>query len=352
MRARLVVFLVAFVLLGAGLWKTIGQGAVESDLRSVPVVRADARVDRSVTEADIADLGRSVERSVAYVEELFEHRFTNKPKLVLFGSTESFNAGLAELFNYDAGNVTITSASYGGIFDRSTNTIAVNLQTLGTEDVAPTLEHEFTHYMLREITGGNALPAWFDEGVATLVERRGSGSRWPAEDELTGRAIAASGHIVLGQIDTLDGWHFMYPRFGQALYLYAANAASHVRDRVGWRGLLDVVSAVKTMSFTDAYGAAAGEPFTELEQRLERDHPAALITRALPSGDAQWTLYTGRPLTQEKVSIGSTRTTYVATFTVTTDDLGFYRGSFGSTAPPGTYAIGAAGARADMTTKR
>jgi hypothetical protein len=40
------------------------------------------------------------------------------------------------------------------------------------------------------------------------------------------------------------------------------------------------------------------------------------------------------------------------TFTVTTDNLGIYRGSFGSTAPPGGYIVSAAGARAEITTTR
>ena len=45
------------------------------------------------------------------------------------------------------------------------------------------------------------------------------------------------------------------------------------------------------------------------------------------------------------------RSSYAVTFTVGTDDLGMYRGTFGSTAPPGTYQISAAGGRAELVTE-
>jgi hypothetical protein len=51
------------------------------------------------------------------------------------------------------------------------------------------------------------------------------------------------------------------------------------------------------------------------------------------------------------VSIGG-GSLYTLTFTVTTDDLGMYRGSFGSTAPPGPYVVVSGTARAEFTTVR
>jgi hypothetical protein len=351
MRVRVsAVILVAILLVATGRLVFADRSSID-DLRSVPGERADAHVDSTVTDGDVAELGRTVERSVAYVEALFEHPFVRPPKLVLFGSTASFSTGLADLFDYSEGDVARSASSYGGIYDHATSTIAVNLQTIGADDRAATLEHELTHYMMRELTGGHPLPAWFEEGVATLVERHpANGRHWSEEDALVGRAIAASDRVPLAQLETLDGWHLAYPQIGQALYLYAESAASRVRDRVGWRGLIDIVTAVGgTMSFAEAYRAAAGEPLTELEARVARTSPPAIISRRLPSGDAQWTLYSGRALADEKVTIGG-KTTYVVAFTVTSDDLGVYRGSFGSTAPPGTYVIGAAGASAEIMT--
>ena len=331
-----------------------GQSAVEAELRPLAAARADARVDNTVTEADRAALSLNVERSGSYVEELFERRFATRPKLVIFGNTALFNAGLAELFDYSEGNATLAGSNYGGIYDHTTSTIAVNLQTVAPDARAATLEHELTHYMVRELTAGQQLPAWFEEGIATIAQRHGeSASRWPEEDALIGRAIAASDRVSLSQLETLQSWHANYPRFGQALYLFAENAASQVRARVGWRGLLELLGAVAGgRSFADAYRTASGESLGDLDLRIRQDRTPQIISRRLPSGDVQWTLLSGKPLIREQVTIGATATPYHVSFTVTTDDLGLYRGSFGSTAPPGEYVVTAAGTRVTISTAR
>jgi hypothetical protein len=330
----------------------LGERSV-ADLESLPAARADARIEGALTETDRAELTRAVERSVQYIEELFEHRFAAPPKLVLFGDTALFSAGLSDLFDYSEGNVHLAASSYGGIYDHATSTIAVNLQAVGAAARAATLEHELTHYMVRELAGNRDLPAWFDEGVATLAERHPEAGRWDEEDALIGRAIAWSDRVSLARLETLPGWHETYPRFGQAMYLFAENAAAQIRTRVGWRGVLDLLGAVASgRSFDDAYRVASGESVGDLDIRLRQDRTPAMISRRLPSGDVQWTFFSGKPLRQEQVTIGGATTPYHVSFTVTTDDLGLYRGSFGSTAPPGEYVVSAAGARVTIATTR
>jgi hypothetical protein len=354
-RGRVVIIVLAALLL-SGLVLTgraVLGGRSVADMESLPAVRADARIEGTLTDADRAELTRTVERSVEYVEELFEHRFVARPKLVLFGDTALFSAGLTDLFDYSEGNVSLAASSYGGIYDHTTSTIAVNLQVIGAAGRAATLEHELTHYMVRELAGGRDLPAWFDEGVATLAERHPEAGRWPEEDALMGRAIAASDRISLARLETLAGWHETYPRFGQAMYLFAENAAAQIRARLGWRGVLGLLSDVASgRSFDDAYRAASGESTGDLDVRLGQDRTAGLISRRVASGDVQWTLFSGKPLTAEQVTIGGATTAYHVSFTVTTDDLGLYRGSFGSTAPPGGYVVTAAGARVTISTER
>ena len=329
----------------------LGGGPSVAELRSLPATRADAHVDATITDADLATLSVAVERSATYVEELFAHTFRERPKLVLFGTTASFSAGLAEYFSYSEGDVARSAASYGGLYDHATATIAVNLQTIAADDRTATLDHELTHYIVRELSAGRLLPAWFEEGLATLAERHTAASRWPEADGLVGRAIAASGRVSLAELETLAAWHATYPRFGQSLYLYAENAVSQMRFRAGWPGLLGLLADVAAgKTFADAYRAASGETVADLETRIQEDRGPRIISRQPVTGDAQWTLYTGNPLAAERVTIGAKTTTYVVSFTVTTDDLGLYRGTFGSTAPPGTYIIGAAGARAEVTT--
>jgi len=112
--------------------------------------------------------------------------------------------------------------------------------------------------------------------------------------------------------------------------------------------MLASVSAGQNLA--EAYRSKAGETLVQLEARLESVQPA-IITRTRPAGDVEWTLFAGMPLASSAVSI-SGKSTYVVAFTVTTDELGIYRGSFGSTAPLGAYVLSAAGARAEITTSR
>jgi hypothetical protein len=352
-RKRAAIILVVALVLIATTRVVLGGAPSVTDLRSAPTGRADARVDGSVTDAELAELGRTVESSASYVEQLFERRFVVRPKLLLFGNTAAFSSGLSDFFKYSEGDVALSASSYGGIFDHATSTIAVNLQAIGAADRTATLEHELTHFMMRELTAGHDLPAWLEEGVATLAERHAeNGSRWPDEDALVGHAIAAGGRVSLAQLETLSGWHATYPRFGQTLYLFVKNAASEVRSRIGWRGVLAALGAVGAgRPFADVYLEASGESLRDLEERIRQDRAPRLISRRLPSGDAQWTLFTPTPLAEEKVTIAG-NSTYTVSFTVRTDDIGIYRGSFGSTAPPGTYLVSASGARAELATER
>ena len=349
MRRRAAAFVLVALLLVMTARVILGDRSAVAELRAVPAGRADARVDRAVTQADVAELGRTVEQSVAYVEDLFQHKFTEPPKLVVFGDAASFSSGLAGLFNYSESDAARSASSYGGIYDHATATIAVNLQTIAADDRTATFDHELTHYIMRELTAGRQLPAWFEEGIATLSERHLGADRWPDEDALVGRAIGAEGRVGLAQLETLADWHGAYPRFGQSLYLYAATAASQMRFRAGWPGMLALLSEVAAgRPFAEAYRAASGESVADLDLRIHEDRAPRLIARPRRGGDAQYTLFSGAPLTEEKVTIGG-QSTYVVTFTVRTDDLGIYRGSFGSTAPQGVYQVGVAGARVDLT---
>lgn len=350
-RRALVVGVVVVALAGVGLERAVFAGPA-ADLRSVPAIAADARADRIVSDEDLARYVPTIEQSANYVEGLFHRRFAVKPKVVLFATLDSFRDGVAALFDYSDGTAQLAATNYGGIFDRDTQTIAINLGGLGVDGLAPTLDHELTHYMLRQITGTRTLPTWVDEGIATTAQRFPAGSaHWPEQDALVGRAVAVSHRVSFQQTEALEAWHATYPFVGQALYSWAGEAITLMRARIEWDGVLKVVERFAAGgTFDDAYGAASGETLAALEARLA-DRESAIVTRPTSSGDVEWTLFTASPLTPTKVTIGGA-STYTVTFTVETDDLGLYRGTFGSTAPPGKYAVSAAGARAQFATQR
>jgi hypothetical protein len=348
LRATALLFVLLFTIGLAVLWSN--RDAVA--LRSVPAVVADARADRALSDADVVRLARTIERSVAHVEGLFQRPFAVPPKVLLFATRQSFSEGLSARFGYSEGAVTFLATNHGGVFDPATSTIAMSLEALGVNGVAPTLEHELTHLMVREATAAHALPTWFEEGIATLAERQPAASmRWLEQDALVARAIAAGGRVSLADLGKLESWHATYPRFGDRLYTYAAETVRLMRGRLEWPGVLEMLASVSAgRDFADAYRSGANETLEQLEARLGLLQPA-IITRTRPAGDVEWTVFTGAPLAPSAVSI-SGNSTYVVTFNVTTDDIGIYRGTFGSTAPVGTYIVSAAGARAEIITSR
>src|SRR5207253_11132879 len=131
----------------------------------------------------------------------------------------------SDRFGYPSRTAAVVSQAYGGIFDRSTLTIALNWSSGGRDRMGAAIEHELTHLMIRDLTQGRDVPVWVDEGIATLVERGAPNSAiWSFDDGLTGRALAASGTIGLAQLTSVGDFHSMYARVGRPLYAFCADA--------------------------------------------------------------------------------------------------------------------------------
>src|SRR5205823_11739141 len=94
-----------------------------------------------------------------------------RPRVLLFGTSDSFARGASDLFGYSPQTAAYVSQMYGGIFDRGTLTIAVNWSSGGRDRMSAAVEHELTHLMTREVTQGRDLPVWLDEGIASLIEQ-------------------------------------------------------------------------------------------------------------------------------------------------------------------------------------
>jgi hypothetical protein len=321
-------------------------------LNPISSTRTDLRVEAGIPASEILRLATTLDGAADRVETVFGRSFTARPRVLVFATPDSFARGASELFGYSAETAHQAAAAYGGIVDQATLTVAVDWRAAGS-DLPGLLAHELVHVMIRDIAGSSGeLPAWFEEGLATVVQREDA---LPSDtDALVARSLVANRVVSLEDLRTLGDWHRGFQRVGRPQYAVAAAAVRDLQERVGTAGLVQVLAEVGAGdSFAGAYGALGHgslETFTRDFDTPTTRGRAAVSAAQSPAGDVAWTLYSFTPATAVTVRISSAHG-YDLTFTVTTDALGMYRGTFGSTATPGTYALTASSGalRADAT---
>ena len=323
-------------------------------LADLPSERADVRVETTVSGADAIALAAGVDRAALRVETLFGRSFSIRPRVLVFGTASSFGQGARELFGYSRATADQVAASYGGIFNRPTLTIALNWGASSRDRMGAAIAHELTHLMVRDITHSDEIPAWLDEGIATVIEEDAPGGAiFIGEEALSGRALAAGGAVTLEDVTALPDWHAAYARFGRPLYGFAANAVRAMTDRIGWDGVLSMLDDLASGTrFDVAYAAGSAETLAALQERAESLSGAVIAVGAEDAaGRVRYTLFANAVNASVELSITSANG-YRLTFTVQTDGAGMYRGTFGTTAPPGVYTLSAAGASATLVITR
>jgi hypothetical protein len=312
-------------------------------LASVASATADFRVEAGIPAGEALRVSGALDRASAQVERVFGRSFTLRPRVLLFATPATFAKGIEELFAYPPDVAHAAAASYGGIVDTRTLTVAVNFRATAGDDLPGLLAHELVHVMIRETAGADAdLPAWFEEGFATLIQRE---DVLPADtDVLVARSLVANDVVSLADLATLADWHRTYARIGRPQYALAADAVRAMEDRVGEAGVVQMLAAVGAGErFADAFAELGGGTLAEFVAGFATSAATSrVVVNATPStaGDVAWTIYGFAADAPVAVRISSQRG-YDLTFMVKTDDLGMYRGSFGSTAPTGRYTIDA-----------
>jgi hypothetical protein len=114
---------------------------------------------------------------------------------------------------------------------------AVNSRTAAT-DLRESIPHEMVHFYLYQVLGAgyDALPAWFNEGLATLVET----NRNPNYDTVLETAVAAQSTIPLNQLCE------RFPLAEEKAVLAYAQSASlleYIQDAYGNGGIQALIAA-------------------------------------------------------------------------------------------------------------
>ena len=310
-------------------------------LSAVLTLHADVRVESGVPAPEVTRLAASVDLAIARVEQALDRPFTTKPRILVFTTRASFARATQDLFGYSAETAANTAASYGGVFDPQTLTIAVSWQAATSASLPGLLAHELTHLAMREIVGHDAvLAAWFEEGLAAEIQAGNAGI--DSDALLAARSLLASAPHTLDKIATLSAWHRAYGQIGSALYAVSAETVHAIEVQIGRDEMLGLLTEVAGGTpFEDAYRAHSGEGLGEFIRGFTASlarRPSVTVGDVADSyGNLTWTLSSFAPNTDVLVRI--TGASYDLGYMVRTDGIGLYRGTFGSTAARGTYTL-------------
>lgn len=126
-------------------------------------------------------------------------------------------------------------------------------------DASGVLAHEVVHVLLHD-AGGDELPRWFSEGVATWEQRR-----WSFQD-----AVVYSSSLLLGPLPTLarmDRDFVASESAARTAYAASFDFVKWAVDRYGEELLPEVLDGLaRGRSFREAWRAAAGVPLYESEE--------------------------------------------------------------------------------------
>ncbi|HET8569194.1 MAG TPA: hypothetical protein VFM93_09430 [Candidatus Limnocylindria bacterium] len=330
-------------------------------LDAIRTTVADLRIESRVGSVDRAAIAAAVEQDVPAVEREYGRTFAAPPRVSVFATVASFEHALQVIHGYSAAVARSVSGA-GGVLDRASRAIAVNWQRVAHERPITIIRHELVHLMTRQILGREAdVPAWFDEGLAVLGQREAGASKTVSDDHVAG-AVLASRRLTLAQLVTAESW-LRAAAAGPEAYAVAGAAADTLRREAGSEGVVRLLESV-------GRGRSFEEAFAEVTQRsvetFEDDLGAAVSARApaalrvLPGRDAAGNatfIAAGFPANApvELVIEGASDDgrAYRIAYVAVADASGTVRGTFGSTAPPGTYAIRArAGAISTNTVLR
>jgi peptidase MA superfamily protein len=318
-------------------------------LDSVRTGAADLRVERGIGEAERTALAAAIERDVPAVERDYGHPFARRPIIQIFGSPATFERALQSVYGYPSA-IARSLGAVGGGMDRPSGSIVINWGRVAADRPITILRHELSHLMVRQIVGVDAsVPAWFDEGLATLSQYAlGAQATALVDADYVANALLSTQRLTLAQLVTSESW--LRSAAGEpSAYAVAGSATGALRGEVGQQGIvriLDLTGSGRT--FEDAFAAVTQQSVASFSSGLaERvgDRAAPQIVFSAGSdarGDFTFTVRGFPPAGRIAVVIDGTSNDgrpYHVDYPVTADQSGTARGSFGSTAPAGTYAF-------------
>lgn len=324
---------VALVLLRQRLgpdFRRAASGAVELwTERSLPIAVANA-------------IGATLTQDAAAVESYFGRPFADPPSIFVFSSRASFAAALEQQFGFSTDTAALLARQTGGVTLAGIDAVAINGESVLAAGPSTIFRHELAHVAVHRLSG-DAVPAWLDEGLATLVEGRDPFGI----DRAAALSLLANDPGVLTIFSDERSWLQNNSDYGGHAYGVAAEAVRVVEDRIGIPG---VVAMLERMGGgTDpatAIDLALKEPLSrfivELPGRaLAGCRQGLFVSAARTDGLRIWFAYGFRPQNSVAVTVDGQGQHYA--FRVVTDRYGVYTGTLGTPMPSGSYTLDVTG---------
>jgi EAL domain-containing protein (putative c-di-GMP-specific phosphodiesterase class I) len=319
------------------------------------VAGSDVVVESTVSMSDRERIAKAIQRDIPQLEADLGLTFAGPPTVYVFTTRSSFASGLQAVFGVDQARAAILAVGNGGIAFPSSGVIVLNWQNVSGQRPLTIVRHELTHALVHQAIGANTVPAWFDEGLATLEERNLSGDG-DERDSAVALTLLAQDQGSLRALADADNWSLRNAQLSGDGYAIAEQALSLIRQRVTPAGITQILSLTRTGgSFAGAFTQVSGESLSDFENAfaarlvLARGEPH--IAQKVVGADVRFTLVGFAPSSEVEMSVDGIG--YHLDYKVTTDKYGMHVGMFGSTAPAGKYELAAhAGRLATSTTLR
>src|SRR2546428_3206824 len=301
----------------------------------------------SLTVTDRTRIARAVDRDAEQLERDYGRSFARRPAVYVFATRISFATGLQRLFGARATDAGLLAAANGGVTLPRYGAVAINLENVPADRDLAIVRHELTHALVHEIVGPDAmLPAWFDEGLATLEERTLRVDDDATRDAAITLTLLAGGRGDLAALGSPTQWGTQNAALDGKAYTVAAEATRVLRERVTAEGLVRILAATRRgTALGMAYANVGGESLADFERafpaRLSSQYGQARIAVRPSAEGVRWSASGFAPGAAVTVEIEGAA--YRVEYTATADRYGMYEAAFGRTRPSGEDAIRATG---------
>jgi EAL domain-containing protein (putative c-di-GMP-specific phosphodiesterase class I) len=336
--------------------RAAGGPIVESGIAMTELNPEGARllVEGTIGYEDATRISAAVSGGVAGVQQMLATSFERKPDIYVFATRASFAFALQRSFGQSATDAGMLAAANGGVAFPRQGAIAINWESVRDDTSLSVLRHELTHLLVHEIAGVETeIPAWFDEGLASLAAREVSSSDLPgARDASATGALLAQGTASLSALSSPVDWTIRNAELDGRGYAVAAEAVDILRASSGNQGLRTILQRARTVGFGQAFGEARGESVADFAAafpaRFASEHATPRLRQVPRGSSVEWSVSGVRPNSPITVMIDGAD--YHLEFDAQSDRDGVYSAVFGGTVQAGEYSITvlARGMRASM----